>query len=92
MISLEMYKSYQIQLVLVHVQSVYVVLFAYWDWITDISFLIMRSDAFGVGEVNYFNVIPWFPVIQFYVFIVLKAVSMLNFIRCNVWFQDNNIF
>jgi len=81
-----MYKSYQIQLVLTHAQAVTIGLLAYVDWIINLSFLKMRIDTFGLEKINYFNVIPWFSVMQLYVLIILKAVSMLNFICCNDFF------
>ena len=77
-----MYKSYQLQLVLVHAQALFAGYLSYADLVMNISFVSLQSATFGIESINYFYVIPWYFVIQFYVFLIPKAVSMLKF-HCN---------
>ena len=77
-----MYKSYQLQLVLMHAQVFFASLMANSDYIMNIAMISLKSTTFGIESiesVNYFNIIPWFFVFQFYVLLIPKAVSMFEF-------------
>ncbi len=83
---LEMYKSYQIQLVLVHAQTFFTGLMAYVDLVMDVIMFLLKSAAFGKHSVNYLNLIPWFPIIQLYVLLIPKTVSNVKFHLLQLFF------
>ncbi len=75
-----MYKLYQFQLVLVHAQALFAGGMAFGDLTMNVTMFYLRSSTFGIQSVNYLNLIPWFFIVQLYVLLIPKAVSMLNFI------------
>ncbi len=75
-----MYKTYQFQLVLVHAQVLFAGAMASCDLIMNVSMFYLISLTFGTKSVNYLDLIPWFFIVQLYVLLIPKAVSMLNFI------------
>ena len=71
-----MHKSYQLQLVLVHAQVLFAGSMAYDDLIMSISNFLLKSETFGVQNVDYLNLIPWFCIFQLYALLIPKAVSI----------------
>jgi len=83
-----MYKSYQFQLVLVHAQALFAGALALDDLITNVSMFYLRSSAFGIQSVNYLDLIPWFLIVQIYVLLIPKAVSIIILFVYNNSYYD----
>ncbi len=74
-ILLEMYRSYQHQLALVHAQIAIVGTMTFYYFFLNIGTLELRSKTFGIQNLNLLNLTPWFVVMQFYILFIPKAVS-----------------